>query len=692
MLNFNKILVSLPALALIATSSAWASLETYHSLYMGDQEKAEIYAGEYEGEQFGASLVKGDFNGDGVDDMAISAPFHSSEDKMWVGAVYVFIGGENAVKAPVKVFLGNTSRQQFGLELAGGDFDNDGKDDLAISSYKIKEDGSATRRGMVHILYGNSMFDNAARVEEVSDAVVLHNSVDYEDGFGLELTVEDFNNDSIDDLVVGAPLLAEGRVFGYVGSNRGVKNDFSFVLKGKNEKSRFGNAIKFEDINGDGAKELIVGAYMDGINEEGSLYVYTFNPRAVGQTTEILKIYGDIEYGWLGWDIDVGDINGDGFGDIVASYFPYKNPDFDGKVGVILGHQFIIDKQTAINAKILTKIEINGPLNGRMMAYDVKVADLNNDGHKDIILGAPGVSANLKATSGNVYVLYGGPSDEAWTKSHYTVKYYEVDEILYGDDAGDWFGSALEVLDFNNDGYNDLAVGARYNDGPDSIDNGRFYLLNGDEGFIGEYKEFDSSLDYIERGAFVSEVVQDLGLKEKKKEYLDQCMGYLEFCLYNFVTVSRFDEMELGDTLRLYPDVNMGDPYYDDINLATLLGVVNGFLYQNNTPFLPQERISRIQALKVVLEAADLVYPKYEVEYRDQVRKSIFKDISEDIDETSWYFRYVNFAVEAEIINQDDYFRPDEPITSRETEALLEKTIKYLNTLPQEEDETETEL
>ncbi len=93
--------------------------------------------------------------------------------------------------------------------------------------------------------------------------------------------------------------------------------------------------------------------------------------------------------------------------------------------------------------------------------------------------------------------------------------------------------------------------------------------------------------------------------------------------------------------------------------------------------------MTRIQALKVVLGAADLMdwREKFELirdlgnedALRDQI--SPFADVNALRDDSWWYPRYVNFALDTGIIDAGEYFRPDEPITEQEYNGMLQRAL-----------------
>ncbi|KAM9573132.1 phosphatidylinositol-glycan-specific phospholipase D isoform 1-T1 [Guaruba guarouba] len=84
-------------------------------------------------------------------------------------------------------------------------------------------------------------------------------------------------------------------------------------------------------------------------------------------------------------------------------------------------------------------------------------ADLNQDGYEDLVVGAPGYSTLGHFQIGRVYVVYGNQSGLPPEDMDLDEK---ADQILQGHQPSGRFGSALAVLDFNEDGISDLAIGA----------------------------------------------------------------------------------------------------------------------------------------------------------------------------------------------------------------------------------------
>uniref|UniRef100_A0A8B9C718 Phosphatidylinositol-glycan-specific phospholipase D n=1 Tax=Anser brachyrhynchus TaxID=132585 RepID=A0A8B9C718_9AVES len=84
-------------------------------------------------------------------------------------------------------------------------------------------------------------------------------------------------------------------------------------------------------------------------------------------------------------------------------------------------------------------------------------ADLNQDGYEDLVAGAPGYSTLGHIQIGRVYIVYGNHSGLPPEDMDLDGK---ADEVLEGHQPSGRFGSALAVLDFNEDGVLDLAIGA----------------------------------------------------------------------------------------------------------------------------------------------------------------------------------------------------------------------------------------
>ncbi len=121
------------------------------------------------GDRFGSSLAVGNFNGDQQSgrplmDLAIGVPGEDHDGATDAGIVTVFYGAPHGLIEPVtrwerlgqkRVGGANESGDQFGFALATGDFDGDGKDDLAVGT-PFEDIESKANAGAVYIFYGGT--------------------------------------------------------------------------------------------------------------------------------------------------------------------------------------------------------------------------------------------------------------------------------------------------------------------------------------------------------------------------------------------------------------------------------------------------------------------------------------------------------------------------------------------------------
>jgi hypothetical protein len=114
--------------------------------------------------------------------------------------------------------------------------------------------------------------------------------------------------------------------------------------------------------------------------------------------------------GYTGWSVAVGDVNGDGIGDlIIGAYGVNAN---SGAVYVVFGKSGgWSSTPTTLDSTFLNGtngIELDGA-NGEAAGFCVAAGDLNGDGIADIIIGAPDTTIN-GVTTGAVYVYFGKTS------------------------------------------------------------------------------------------------------------------------------------------------------------------------------------------------------------------------------------------------------------------------------------------
>jgi hypothetical protein len=682
-------------------------MTVYESFITKNTSKIE-FIGDTPGEQLGAAITSGDFNGDSIDDLVIGSSFSSIEQREFNGKVSIFFGKKNILTtfSPDVVLYGESSGDQLGTSLTTGDFNNDGIDDLAIGAFNAYYHSG--RPGKVYILNGRLTWDRQAYDFLDTKADTTFVGIDSDDGFGLKLSTVDISNDNVDDLVIGAPFSSSkkikrsGIVYAFFGGDTFMSTDVYFsdeansIIYGNASNERFGSSIAGGHILGKN-NDLVIGAYTadnDDKSQAGKIYFYRGSklfPEKVDSPYS--TIIGTKESEWFGFDVKVKDLNNDEKDDILASSFPYNGTRSLGKVFAFYSKKGLFKKNSVAYAEEnFADMTVKEPRGQALIGASILVDDFNDNNKNEIIIGAPGIGDLESDTAGDVYMIF----DEATNKNVvYSASGESVTSTIHGENSDDWFGFSIESLDFNGDGSKDLAIGARYFDKRKTADNGKITILIGDDVPYGVVKTVvDLDDRQIGRGEVVHEVIEKLDLRTKKAELIKSCYQYKEFCLFNFMAMSLYNDIQLEPKPILYPDVPRDHEYYEDIVIGTMLGLVNGITSEKDTPFQPEGNISRINALKIILSAADLVEPKYRFElikelgsYENVIsQSSYFEDVDPKVSSMWWYPRYTNFAVNHGIIKKAGLFRPNDKITIQEFNSMLNKTIEYLNSQSQDEE------
>ncbi|TNE89488.1 MAG: hypothetical protein EP330_11135 [Deltaproteobacteria bacterium] len=218
----------------------------------------------------------------------------------------------------------------------------------------------------------------------------------------------------------------------------------------------YGQAVASGDFNGDGQDDLAVGAPRSRVasrSEAGKVTV--FHGGTFG-LTPVKELDGDgtstaISYSWYGAALAVGDFNRDGYDDLAIGapgatrYASWRK----GWVAVHMG------SPTGLQAAYrVTQSGLDSDEYGDEFGFALTVGDFNGDGVDDLAVGAPGESIGT-AKSGAAYV-YGG---RTWTSSIYPWKMV-TQAGLGANESGDRFGASLTAGQFNGTGADDLVVGA----------------------------------------------------------------------------------------------------------------------------------------------------------------------------------------------------------------------------------------
>lgn len=368
---------------------------------------------------FGRSVANvGDLDGDGVSDLAVGA---SSDDDGGPerGAVWIlFMNANGSVRSSQKIssssggFAGVLDNGDFfGESLASiGDLDGDGIPDLAVGAFA--DDDGGNNRGAIYILFlnTNGTVRNHQKISSTVGGFV--GPLDASDLFGSSLTsLGDLDGDGVIDLAVGAEFDDDGgadRGAVYVlfmnanGTVRAEQKISSVVggLTGTVDHGDFFGAsvAALGDLDGDGTKDLVVGATGDddGGAERGAVYVLFLNGNGSVRGQQKISVVTGGFFGLLdnndffGESIaSLGDLDLDGIADLAVGAIG----DDDG--GGNRGALYVLFMNASGTVRAQQKISSTlggfaGPLDdGDFFGHSLaSIGDLDGDGFREIAAGA----------------------------------------------------------------------------------------------------------------------------------------------------------------------------------------------------------------------------------------------------------------------------------------------------------------
>lgn len=455
-----------------------------------------------------------DFNGDGKADLAVASLNGDAGPKKDAGGVNVLYGSSSGLQTsnPADQYwtasndgmpVGAQEQAQFGFALATGDFNADGRSDLAVSAPRqdvVDGSGNHVDAGAVYVVYGSSSGLQTASpaaqffagntpgfpTPTVNDALL-----------GRALITGDFDGDGFADLAIGSPrqdiggitqagvaviLYGSGSGLGTAGSQEWTE-DSPGVPDQVESQDWFARSLGSGDFNGDGYWDLAVGVPLEDQQngtqhrkDSGAVIVLYGSSSGLRSTSPAAQYWDQdsphvqdhVERGdYFGHNLASADFNADGFadlaiGDRLENLEGHPTKIDAGAVNVLYGSASGLQTDVPEN-QLWTQDSRHlhdSADKGEQFGFSLAAADFNNDGYPDLAIGAAFENLGLTVHgAGSVNVLYGGPNrlqadqpeNQFWTQDSPNV--LDQIEIL------DSFGFSLAANDFNGDGRVDLAIG-----------------------------------------------------------------------------------------------------------------------------------------------------------------------------------------------------------------------------------------
>ena len=355
----------------------------------------------------------------------------------------------------------NTAVDGFVGSFSAGDFNGDGFDDVLV--------GGAYQRP-AYIMFGK----DAGIPAEVSASTLTGSS-------GLAITgttslgvhevsgVGDFNGDGYDDFLMGgirsssAYLLYGGPGLDGTIDLTGITSSQGFELTGVGTANRALAAAG--DVNGDGYDDIIVSS--------GTGVAVVFGHAGSG-TNGPIPTNGTNGFNITASNVNsassAGDINGDGYSDVIVSTY--------SQTYVIFGHEGVFAQDVVAS----TLSGGAGFIISHSSPSVTSLGDINGDGYDDLAVGDPNASSNGKE-SGSVYVVLGhaGSFSDLGVGTLNGSNGFELIGLQTSDPShGSWAGRSVSSAgDFNGDGYADILVGTPQLDGG----GGAFLIYGSGSGF-----------------------------------------------------------------------------------------------------------------------------------------------------------------------------------------------------------------
>lgn len=440
-----------------------------------------------------------DFNGDGYSDVAFPVPrgdLSGGKARRKPGYVAVVYGSSHGLRIASKQLFDQDKPgipgvgepgDYYGSSVTTADLDQDGYADLIVGSRENGhdeaygnggyEDGQLRRyhwQGSLSVIWGGP--------HGLSGSVTLPSRATSHDGVGSLVVAGDFDGDGAPDLatqVRGGDLRVLSGPFGHDGTPAGGVHD----VRGPSRSGM--RDLATGDVNGDGITDLVsVGEAENGGTGRGDLLYWKGTYDGLTPGVALSGIHGPQDSGRA---VAVGDVNGDGYADIVTNAFfefvsvdgggsgveereyarKYRLPHLkSGAVVYLPGGRSgpDLEKMTMLNqdspgipgvAHEDSGADEEGGTDG--FGAGVSVGDIDGDGYADVSAGIPQKDVGGEDGAGGLVTMRG--TAHGLTGESAQLLTQDTEGVPGTAQGADQFGSATKIVDVDGDGRADLLAG-----------------------------------------------------------------------------------------------------------------------------------------------------------------------------------------------------------------------------------------
>jgi hypothetical protein len=444
-----------------------------------EEEPSQFWSGDNGYDYFGYALTLCDFNGDDKLDLAVGAYIGEDRDADPVvgsqGVVHLFLNAGSGLSiAPTTKLYGHQmvdgswtpSAVQLGYALTSGDFDDDGRCDLAATVRA--SNGDSNSDGAIYMYKGlpPEGFSQGGLTKLPVKTILTDAENDW---MGRELTAGDYNGDGMDDLAVAhsysnqAAGTAAGAVYVFNGSPlpdvfeaplSPLDADWTYV--GGQGYDYEGYALNSGDANGDGIDDLLVGTRSGEVGGGPS-------------NSGAAKVFYGVDGGSLANEPDrimAGEANGDWFGVALAALGDGSQDLLvfaarEDSLGYVAGRPYLTTDAEGEGS--IVGLGLPGEPAGQRFGYDVVCLERAGQ-EPSFIVSAPYNDTATTYNEGLLISFEEGP--DGYSPSQFFGA--TAPKIANNDRLGI---SMSAIGDFNGDGYDDLAVASETEYRPSNLDN-----------------------------------------------------------------------------------------------------------------------------------------------------------------------------------------------------------------------------